>query len=313
MKCYQSFGRWRDAGVPLGVWILIAVCPIPALALTQGEPDASRNLWNMSGSTDYDYFMQRFCFCFPDSIRPGLVQVRSEVITAVTDAETLQPLDPQFFLTVTGLFDELQGAIDLSAFAIEAQFDSTFGYPTNIGIDFRQEVADDEVSYTARDLRRLTNAVCDFDGNASCDLEDIDAMTSAIFQGSTDRRFDLNGDTSIDQLDIAPWLASAATENGFGETFLLGDADLDGRVNSADLNSLGISWQQDIAIWSAGDFTADGRVNSADLNAIGLNWQKSIPSAAAQSVPEPSGNLLLFVVGLFAGVLRSKNSSDKRR
>ena len=153
MKCYQWFGRWRDAGVPLGVWILIAACPIPALALTQGELDASRNLWNMSGSTDYDYFMQRSCFCQEDFIRPGLVQVRSEVITAVTDAETLQPLDPQLFLTVDGLFDELQAAIDIPAFDIRAQFESTYGYPTSFSIDFVENIADDEVAYTARELR----------------------------------------------------------------------------------------------------------------------------------------------------------------
>ena len=103
MKCDHWLGKWRGS-VHFGVWILIAACPIPTLALTQGELDASRNLWNDSGSPDYDYFMQRSCFCQLEYIRPGLVEVRSDAITAVTDAETRQPLDPQFFLTVDGLF-----------------------------------------------------------------------------------------------------------------------------------------------------------------------------------------------------------------
>jgi hypothetical protein len=88
-----------------------------------------------------------------------MVAVRSDVITAVTDAETLQPLDPQFFLTIDGLFDELQAAIDFPAFSIQAQFDSTFGYPTSIGIDLNGQFFDDEVFYTAGDLRMIPEPV----------------------------------------------------------------------------------------------------------------------------------------------------------
>ena len=114
---------------------------------------------DVNGSSNYDYFMQRSCFCIESYTRPGLVQVRSDVITAVTDAETLQPLDPQFFLTVDGLFDELQNAIDYPAFNIQSQFDDTFGYPTSIGIDFIQNVADDEMFYTASNLRIIPEPV----------------------------------------------------------------------------------------------------------------------------------------------------------
>ena len=77
---------------------------------------------------------------------------------------------------------------------------------------------------------------------------------------------------------------------------LLGDANLNGSVDSGDLNNLALSWRQDIALWSAGDFNANGVVNAGDLNELALHWRESIPSAAS-AVPEPAAaTLAVFVI-----------------
>jgi hypothetical protein len=168
--------------------------------------------------------------------------------------------------------------------------------PTNHDINASEVIWDFFSRHTLP--QRSTTSVCDFDGNSSCDLADIDAMTAAIFQGSPDMRFDLNGDSSIDQFDIAPWLASAATDNGFGEPYLPGDSNLDGSVDATDLNNLALNWRQSVTQWSGGDFKVDGFVDPGDLNALALNWRQSIPVAEANAaVPEPSA-WLLTVVGL---------------
>jgi hypothetical protein len=80
---------------------------------------------------------------------------------------------------------------------------------------------------------------------------------------------------------------------------LLGDANLDGTVNAADLNDLGLSWLGNQATWSTGDFTGDGTVNAQDLNKLALNWQQSVPQVA--SVPEPSSTILSIVL-VFCGL-----------
>ena len=67
---------------------------------------------------------------------------------------------------------------------------------------------------------------------------------------------------------------------------LAGDITEDGIVNSADLNVVGLNWQQHVNGFRNGDITGDGFVDSADLNVIGLDWQKSVPLAI--TVPEPS-------------------------
>ena len=151
----------------------------------------------------------------------------------------------------------------------------------------------------------------DFNEDGSVGPMDIDMLIGEIAAGNSTDSFDLSGDGLVNVTDLTQWLNDGAIHNGFSQAYLIGDADLNGAVNSEDLNSLGINWQQDIPLWSGGDFTADGSVTSADLNELGINWQESIP-LAAQSVPEPSGIGLLLIAGLFALVSRLKNSSAGR-
>jgi uncharacterized protein (TIGR03790 family) len=60
------------------------------------------------------------------------------------------------------------------------------------------------------------------------------------------------------------------------KTLIAGDANMDGRVGSADLALLGANWglsgQAGGALWGLGDFNCDGVVGSADLALLGANW-----------------------------------------
>ncbi len=160
----------------------------------------------------------------------------------------------------------------------------------------------------------LSDLIGDFSGNDNLEIADIDLLTAQIVAGPPNGLgFDLSGDGSVDDVDLAKWRTDAAAYNGFGEAYLVGDANLDGHVDAADLNRLALNWGGDVSRWSAGDFNADGSVNALDLNAVALNWGRSSPSAAASApVPEPSA-WLLALVGLtllrsFAGGLRTPSS-----
>lgn len=142
---------------------------------------------------------------------------------------------------------------------------------------------------------------CDFDANGTCDLDDIDALTVEAAPGdSTNPDFDLDGDGQVGDSDIAAWLQLAGPENGF-DTFLYGDANLNGTVDATDLNAIGISWgMQDENRWSRGNSGGSG-VAADDLNRLALNWQmSSTPLATSQAaVPEPT-SLVLIGIGLCA-------------
>ena len=61
---------------------------------------------------------------------------------------------------------------------------------------------------------------------------------------------------------------------------VLGDANLDGRVNFADLLSLAKHYNTAAAQWSAGDFNYDGSVNFNDLLTLAKGYNTALPAAA---------------------------------
>jgi hypothetical protein len=75
---------------------------------------------------------------------------------------------------------------------------------------------------------------------------DVDLLVNAIINGGNDVAFDLNGDSFVNTADLTKWLADAATENGFAGPYLPGDANVDGTVDAADLNLVGINWQANV-------------------------------------------------------------------
>ena len=117
-------------------------------------------------------------------------------------------------------------------------------------------------------------AVGDFDGDGEFGCHDVDAIVAAIMSGSEASEFDLTSDGLVEIQDLEAWLSHAGSANlPSGESYLLGDANLNGRVDAADLNIANLNWRQSATGWCQGDFNADGVVNAKDLNAIALNWR----------------------------------------
>jgi choice-of-anchor B domain-containing protein len=101
---------------------------------------------------------------------------------------------------------------------------------------------------------------------------------------------------------------------------LPGDANLDGKVNIADLGILAANWQQQ-GQWGHGDFTGNGTVDIADLGILAASWQVGVTGPAEIGftdamglfdafngimVPEPGMAGLLLGVGAF-GMRRGRS------
>ena len=114
----------------------------------------------------------------------------------------------------------------------------------------------------------------DLTGDGIVNTDDIDALLAAINTGNAAAEFDLDGNQSVDSDDVVFLL-----ENILGS--FVGDTNLDGKVNSQDLNRIGVNWRAiENVRWADGDLTGDGRITAADLNLLALNWQSGVVVAA---------------------------------
>ena len=111
----------------------------------------------------------------------------------------------------------------------------------------------------------------DFDLNGLLDCADVDALVADIADGNDSSMFDLfpagSPDGYVNFDDLTEWLRLAGRQNlSSGNSYILGDANLDGSVDVSDFNV----WQSNFPPpatpgWCSGDFTADGHVDVFDF------------------------------------------------
>ncbi len=144
----------------------------------------------------------------------------------------------------------------------------------------------------------------DFDSNGLVDSLDINLLYDEIFAGTNDAAFDLDGDGSVDNVDIGEWLTVAGTANS--KTYLTGDANLDGSVGGSDFTTLASKFgtseidPADGAYWGDANFngvdpTGFFTVGGADFTQLASNFGH----VSASAVPEPA-SLSLLALALLA-------------
>ena len=150
---------------------------------------------------------------------------------------------------------------------------------------------------------------CDFDFDGSCNLVDMDQLTTAIFEKSQSPIFDLDDDTLVDRTDLGLFLKLVGRS--------LGDADLNGRVEFADF--LALSGNFSIAgkqvAWSDGDFDADGVVAFSDFLILSGNYGATASRRAAEmtSVPEPQFGSMVCATLVACQFVRKRQAKTPSR
>jgi hypothetical protein len=156
-------------------------------------------------------------------------------------------------------------------------------------------------AYFAIDNLSLSTLHGDFNTDFVYSCEDVDALVAAIAGGANDLNFDLNSDDAVNQLDLADWLALAGAANlPSGNSYLPGDANLDGSVDGGDF----LVWNDhkfaQVSAWCQGDFDASGFVDGDDF----LIWNTNKFQSSA-AVPEPAGWYLCLIAAMLSVFDRS--------
>jgi hypothetical protein len=143
----------------------------------------------------------------------------------------------------------------------------------------------------------------DFNGDGILDAADINDLTAQVAGGQDVAKYDLNGDSQVNEQDIGVWVKDLFNS-------WIGDANLDGQFTSSDLVDVLAAGLYEVdadAVWSTGDFDGDGRASSSDLVAALADggYELGPRAGALAAVPEPSSALLLGL-GLLAWAPRRR-------
>jgi hypothetical protein len=147
----------------------------------------------------------------------------------------------------------------------------------------------------------------DLTGDGAVDANDIDFLSATINHGTTVTAYDLDGNGTVDAADRVFLVDSVLG------TFM-GDANLDGRVDAVDLNTVGIHWQQtgDCLRWEQGNFDGNDVVDAGDLNALGVNWLSGAPAVPALRVPRaPLANHVQVVDAALAEIATDQRDTAR--
>jgi len=254
--------------------------------------------------------------------------------------------------TITSVTYEVTGRLSVQRFTGQS-INTTRGLGLG-DVDFsnQRNIADitafNTVLYSNLNTIPSFNAAADLNGNGVVDNNDLynlasafpgaDQATLGAIRSAVIRRGDVNGDTLTNAADIdflylnrnsSSWLfdmnADGSPANQTDIDVLVrtvlqtqyGDANLDGRVDAADLDILATNFDQPGTSWAAADFTGSTTTNLGDFFLLAQNWGFGVPGGAGGAgfasvtlggetyvVPEPTA--LALALGGAAILLRRR-------
>lgn len=113
----------------------------------------ARDRWLDHAPRDYQFTMQRICFCI-DIPEMRVIVVDGAVVSVrpVGGGEELTGFDRGRFLPIVDLFALLLEGIERPAYAVHAEYDPSLGFPADVFIDYERNIADEEYGFRVRDV-----------------------------------------------------------------------------------------------------------------------------------------------------------------
>ena len=124
--------------------------------------EINRLKWKQNRLNTYQFQFEWQCFCAPDYVAPVLITVNHEAFTKVVDVKSGQPISLNRYnnyLTMEGLFDFVQSAIDENAIQIDINYHPKYGFPTEAWIDWNRMIADEEKGFLINKLKQKGNII----------------------------------------------------------------------------------------------------------------------------------------------------------
>lgn len=132
--------------------LLSLVLVLTACSAGGNELLRNQSKWQDAGVSHYRFDLTVVCFCPFVERMPLSVEVRDGEIVSMTDAggEAVSTTDPMVeyvlkYATIDRLFSELESDPVREADGLTVTYDSAYGFPSEIDIDFIELAIDDEL------------------------------------------------------------------------------------------------------------------------------------------------------------------------
>lgn len=120
------------------------------------EVQSNREKWIDHGISDYEIEMQKICYCIPEVVRMMVFEVKDQKVDSVRYADTGDDVDPQHygdFNTIEAMFLFVEQALEKNPADLSIAYDEEYGYIKELSVDFKENIADDEISIIASNMR----------------------------------------------------------------------------------------------------------------------------------------------------------------
>ncbi|MBK9927519.1 MAG: hypothetical protein IPP66_19795 [Anaerolineales bacterium] len=142
--------------------LLLLALVLSACSVSGTELSRNQSKWQDANITNYRFQLSVGCFCAFRSQMPVTVEVKNGEVVSITDVNgaVISETDPnrEFiakYATIDRLFSELESDSVQKADHLTVTYDSTYGFPSEINIDFIEQAADDELYLSASAFEAL--------------------------------------------------------------------------------------------------------------------------------------------------------------
>lgn len=118
----------------------------------------ARSLWGRKRPASYRYQLRLLVFAPPSVTDPVIVEVRNHVpvsVTPVTPGESIDEATFARYDTIEELLSVVEEAVTRPAEQLNATFDTGYGYPKEVNIDYSRQMADEEFAFRVTDFQPL--------------------------------------------------------------------------------------------------------------------------------------------------------------
>jgi len=121
---------------------------------------AARRQWADHLPAAYSFTWTQGCECISDMRRPIRISVTAGQLTSAVFVDDQRPVGEPvrgYLVTIDGVFDMIQAAIDQDAAKVTVEYDPARGYPRSVLVDYDRQVADEELALQISDFAPPAN------------------------------------------------------------------------------------------------------------------------------------------------------------